>query len=202
MAICVCAGVVAGGAESADTASNWRLTAAMDPVVHVDEPFTLRVRLWNLGAESTAVLIVHHREEQMPFQAAFESLTRESRYRAWLARGEDKGIVVSSYYVAYCENPRRPRGPDCPPLRNLYEVDGGAYVEFAEVVRLGDYATWLSEWYDDSFTGFVAGPHLLEVSVRFIEDPEPHLLDRRNSIDRPFTELATEVVFEVETGVR
>lgn len=185
---------VAGSASE----TGWRLTVAMDEVVHVDEPFTLRVRLWHPGEAPAKVLIRHHLEEEIPFMASFRSLSG-TYYGAFLARGDVKeGLVVRSHYP--CEHPPR-RGPDCPSVRNVYLANGAGYVELAEVVTLREYEGFLSERFSP-FTGLVAGPHLMKVWVAFVESPEDYMLDVRNRIERPLTRLEAEFNFDLETDGR
>lgn len=196
LAVCAVTGGVAGElvqstASSADT--RLRLTATMDYVVQVDEPFTISVRLWNPDREPVTVMIRHHRELEFPFVAVFENDSRD--YRTALVPADDKTwFDVRSWYWRCL--PGVPRS-DCPPLRNAYEVDGGEGLQLAESVRLSDYESWLRQEFG---SGFVPGPHRMTVSVFFVENPEPYMLDVRNDIGRPLTTLDAEVEFMLETG--
>lgn len=190
---CLGASPVVGDAGP-KSAPEWRLTAAMEEVVHVDVPFTLRVRLWNPSTHDAQVLIRHHREEELPFKGWFSRLSESGSYWWVLVRGEDKKFVIRGWYVR-C-GPETPPS-DCPPLRNVYHVTGGGYAEFAEVVTLRDYTDELLDGPEGG--GFVAGPHRLLVTLSFVESPEPYMLDVRNPINRPFTHLETEVDFVLET---
>lgn len=189
--------------EALADGSRLQLVVTMDEVVHVDAPFTVKVALRNPGQEPVEALILHHRTRQLPFLAVFESVSGGD-YSTALVRGEDKTWYLVRSWDELCgqEVPASERtGTFCSPTRNGYEIPAGGHVVFEETVRLSDYAVVLRED-RGGFAGFVAGPHRMEVSVSLIENPEPYLLDARNVIDRPFEQLETEILFDVEIDSR
>ena len=191
--------------EASADGTRLRLAVTMDEVVHVDVPFTIKVALRNPDSEQVEVLIIHHRTRELPFAAKFEYVSGNRYvYGTWLARGDDKTPWVVRSWDVLCgpEVPASERtGTFCPPTQNVYEVPGGGQVVFEETVRLRDYEGALSD-YRRGFSGFVAGPHRMAVSVSFIENPAPYTRDVRNTIDQPFSELETEVQFDLETSVQ
>ena len=182
-----------------------RLAVKMDEVVHVDVPFTIGVALRNPGSESVDVMIIHHRTRELPFVASFEYVSEKRHvYGTWLARGDGKAPLVVASWDELC-GPEIPatarRGTFCPPTRNVYDIPAGGQVVFEEAVTLRDYASILSES-RGGFSGFVAGVHRMVVSVSFIANPAPYMRDVRNAIGRPFSQLETEILFDLETHAR
>lgn len=203
MAACACAAALAGNAEPADAGQEWHMTVTMDEVVHVDEPFTLNVWLWNPSPDRAQLLIRHHREDEYPFEARFRYVSGNREvYEARLVRGDDKTPYVVQTWDVRCgpEVPASERvGTFCPPTENVYDVPGDGRLVFEESVRLRDYAGVLDE-FSEGFSRFIDGPHLLDVAVSFVAKPTRDRVDAGNDTSLPLIRLEKTSAFVLETG--